>query len=231
MTGNRRTRTITSILALALIAGVQPAYGEVAVGYRLIATADMDGIRGNQGIRTDPATVGGIGYVHPVQADIGSAGNSFLAIGTYKGNGPDDCADDYDARWTVYVDGELGGTYFCRDVDQDAYGANTNPGFEIVYSNCPGAGLPRWLLKFGGTLESCEQSGAEGAVAVGVGLETTTTSTVDRNIDVVYRQLERRVQNNGNWQNLNPNTVSFDPNYLVSPVSDTRINVYLAPLD
>jgi hypothetical protein len=204
---------------------------EQTFGYRQFGTAQLDGFKGRQGIRTDPATVTGIGYVHPTQMDIGSVGAAFVAIGTAKGVGVDDCANDYDALWTVYIDGEIGGTYFCEDVDVDAYGSGTNPAFNISYEFCPSVLANRWLLSFGGVLWSCKSAGATGATrAIGM-IETTGSSSTDRNIDVKYTNLQLNNISSNTWNNFGNAASSVAPNYSFANVSTTAFNVFLAPLD
>lgn len=227
-----RIYLVLAVLTFVLVGFSSSAFAEQAYAGRSFSTADMDGFKGRQGIRTDPATVTGIGYIHPTQMDVGSAGNAFVAIGTAKGVGVDNCANDYDALWTVYVDGIIGGVYFCEDVNVDAYGAGTNPAFNIEYGFCPSVSANRWLLSFGGVLWRCKDSGAVGAVSGKAGLETTGGSNVDRNIDVKYTNLQRNMQGSTSWLNLGPFNESFAaPNYTYQFVSNTAFNVFLAPLN
>ena len=214
---------------LLLMLGMAPvAQAEQAFGYRLYGSPRLDGFEGNQGIRTDPATVNGIGYVHSSQMDIGDPGNMFVAVGTAKGVGVDNCANDYDSLWTVYEDGVIGGVYFCNDLDVDAYGANTSPSFSITRGACQGG--QRWLMEFGGTRWDCIVSGVDGASrAIGL-LETTGGSTTDRNIDVKFKNLATR-DIGSTWDVFGTASTSVDPNYSVSVVSTLQFNVFLPPLD
>jgi hypothetical protein len=81
---------VAAVALLLLATAVSTAEAEVAATSRLLGSADIDGFRGQQGIRTNPSTVNGISFVHPVQADVGSPGAAFLAVGTYKGEGTSD---------------------------------------------------------------------------------------------------------------------------------------------
>jgi hypothetical protein len=96
---------------------------------------NIDGIKGNQVIKTDPATVDDVGYAHPVQLDVGAPGGDFVAIGTFNGMGTSghaqDCADSYDSKWSVYTDGTIGGAYFCVTESVNAYAAGATPSFRI----------------------------------------------------------------------------------------------------
>ncbi|MGB8361544.1 MAG: hypothetical protein WCE80_09105 [Acidimicrobiia bacterium] len=128
-------------------------------------------------------------------------------------------------------DGVIGGVYFCQDLQLDAYGANTNPTFEISYGWCPSQSANRWLLSFGGTLWTCKNLSSSAAVrAIGM-IETTGTSTVDRNIDVKYTNLKYRYSGASTWNNFGTATSVVAPSYTYAYVSSTAFNVYLAPLD
>jgi len=52
---------------------------------------------------------------HPIQVD--TASGDFVGWGTYQGYGTDDpvenCPDDYNAHWKIYVDGVSHGVQFC----------------------------------------------------------------------------------------------------------------------
>lgn len=229
MTVRAATITIAMVVTVAGLAAA-PASAEFAGGEIDHATVNLDGFRGNQGIRTDPATVNGIGYVHPAQLDIGDPNGSFLAIGTAKGVGVDNCANDYDAKWTIYTDGELQGVYFCDDQDVDAYSAGANPGFKIVYGNCLVTGNA-WELHMGNTLWRCISATSHKASRAIAMLETVGTNT-DKNIDVKYTDLENNNDSSGTWHSWGTVDDLFaDPNYTATQPIDTSINAYLAPLD
>jgi hypothetical protein len=206
---------------------------EKTYGYRdFTGTTHVDGFKGKQGIRTDPAVPIGVAYVHPAQMDIGSAGNDFLAIGTYKGKGASgffSCDNDFNPLWSVYVDGILGGAYFCQTVNPDAYGSAGNPPFTLEYGFCPSLSADRWLLFFGGVLWSCKQSASHESIQAIAGIETTTMS--DHNIDVKYTALELNFANGSQYQDFGVPLHSEDPNYSYQFVSSTAFNVFLAPLD
>jgi hypothetical protein len=206
------------------------ASAEQAAGQINSSPRNLIGVSGHQEIRTGPATVNGIGYIHPTQADIGVDGGGFVGIGTAKGVGIDQCADNYDALWTVYTDGFIGGNYFCHDENPDAYTIGDNPSFKIVYANCPSSQTNAWLMYFGGTLWRCLYSDQHVAQSVGVGLETTGGSNVDRNIDVKYSELEHRSQGSGfvGWGTA---STFAAPSYTVTQPVNAKINAFLAPLD
>jgi hypothetical protein len=192
-----------------------------------------DGFKGLQEIRTDPATVTGVGYVHPVQADVGALGGDFVAVGTAKGVGVANCANDYDPKWNVYGDWVIGGVYNCIDFALDKYGALNTPVFQIDYAWCASAGATRWRLNFGGTVYTCLNTGSTSAAGLYAFLETTGTGTADRNIDVEYRQLKKKYVGTTTWHNLGdtrPYQV-VDPNYTYVYISNTAFRAYLAPFN
>lgn len=232
----RRAFMAAGLLLLALLELPAVALAnESAVGQRNWGSAGFDGFKGNQGIRTDPATVTGVGYVHPVQMDIGSAGAASLAVGTYNGMGTSghaqDCTNSYNVFWSVYVDGEIAGTYFCETIQADAYLAGSSPTFKIEYGFCPSESANRWLLYFGGSLRRCKSSGATGATIIGAALETAGSSTVDRNIDVRYKNLEFNLVGFTPWASADIQGHFESPNYSFTYVSATAFDVFLAPLD
>ena len=216
------------ILSLAIS---QIAIADFATARRTDPSAIYDGITGNQGIRTDPATVVGVGYVHIVQADVGAGGGDFVAIGTANGVGAGDfCADDYDPKWTIYVDRVIGGAYQCYDYTQDAYGAGANPTFEIRYKYCVAVHGNRWVLTFAGVQRTCIYSASTGATRVLAGLETTGDQVTDRNIDVRYTNMLRH-DVGGLWVNMNANEEREDPSYRTDRPNSTQFDNYLPPLD
>ncbi len=88
----------TAALSLTLLLGLTStaaAINEDAAGLRVSSFANLDGFRGQQGIRTNPGTVNGVAFVHPTQMDVGSAGESFIAIGTYNGKGTSGHSQDW----------------------------------------------------------------------------------------------------------------------------------------
>lgn len=230
-----RSHSVARALVTATVASLALAPLAVALeqagGARV--TASIDALSGNQGIRTDPATVQDVGYVHPTQIDTGAQGGDFVAVGTANGLGVSQCADDYDPRWTIYADGETGGIYWCADYTQDAFGAGANPTFAIVYQICPvGSGIARWALKFNGTLWRCQSQGTSSGAVAAVFLETTGVGTVDRNIDVKYTNLKISLTGSAAYVNFDANAVvGPSPNYTVQFVNATSLNAYLAPLD
>src|SRR5262245_21463986 len=68
---------------VATIGVVAPAIAnEFAFGQLVAGSAIYTGISGSAAIRTDPATVAGVAFVHPVQVDTGALGGSFIGLGT-----------------------------------------------------------------------------------------------------------------------------------------------------
>ncbi len=225
------SRVLVVVGCVAVVLGVSTvARAEMAAGERFSAPGTFDGVRGNQDIRSDLPTVVGVGYVHPVQMDIGILGGDFVAIGTAKGLGTDDCADDYDAKWTVYTDGEIDGMYFCNDEQLDAYGIGDNPEFSITHGFCPSEILDRWLMSFGGTLWACYVGSSTVSRAAYLGLETTGGSTIDRNIDVKYTDLNVNRSGNLDWILFRPSEGIVHCCYEYAFVSNTAFNTFLPPL-
>lgn len=226
---------VSMTILLALPSTASAVINEAAAGFRALSSADLDGVRGQQGIRTNPGTVSGVSYVHQTQLDIGSSGASFVAVGTYNGQGTSggstNCPNDYDLDWNIYVDGVLDGVYFCDRVKQDAYTKNVSPSFRIVRGACIGHDGERWLMYFDGTLWRCLESGASGAVLAVAGIETLTDSGNDHNIDVKYTSLDVRFKATSTWESFNKNDKRADPNYSFTAVSSTAFNTYLSPLD
>lgn len=212
---------------------VSAANAEFAAGIK--GAGNYDAILATQEIRTDPATVSGVGYVHPVQADVGAPGGDFVAIGTANGVGVSACLNDYDPKWSVYKDWVLGGVYKCFDLAYDVYGIGGKPVFKIQYGTCPSSGAAgKWVLFWNNAEMGCLTSGANYSSRVVIALETTGGSTVDRNIDAKYTSVYYNLRGDGVWYNFGTCTLSpsyVDPNYSISAPSTTSCNVYLAPLD
>jgi hypothetical protein len=224
--------TIAIVLLMvgaAPVSAIEQAFGKVQAADQI-----YDGFKGNQGIRTNPATVGGEGWAHPTQVDVGPSGGDFVAVGTFMGNGPDGtfCDDDYDPGWTVYVDKVIGGVYGCTDYSPDAFGAGSNPSFEISYKFCVAVQANRWVLTFAGVQRTCIFSASSGGQAFAAGLETTGTIT-DRNIDVKYTNLYKSLIGSSAWTQAGNTAVHAfaSPNYTYQYVSLFAFNTYLAPLD
>ncbi len=227
----RAVRMVVGLLFVAAaLAFAPPAQAEKAAGERYSGTGTFDGFKGNQDIRSDLPVVIEIGYIHPVQMDIGPLLGDFVAIDTAKGVGVDNCADDYDAKWTVYTDGELFGDYFCNDEQLDAYGIGDNPEFSITNGFCPSEINDRWLMSFGGTLWACYLGSSTFSRWAAAGLETTGGGTTDRNIDVKYTDLEVNRSGNINWLQFRPEQGVLDCCYEYEFVSNEAFNVFLPPL-
>jgi hypothetical protein len=216
---------LTLVLASAVSAEQAGSYANAG------STSVFDGFKGNQGIRTDPATVVGIGYVHASQMDVGAVGGDFVAVGTANGLGAGNCADDYDAKWTIYVDWRLGGIYGCADAALDVYSAGANPSFDISWSWCSALNRSTWIMKFDGVQRRCLTSASTvGSRAIGL-LETTGGGTTDRNIDVKFTNLMKNYGSGATWYPYGTGIQVVAPNYTYQTVSSTAFNVYLAPLD
>lgn len=225
--------------AIALLVSAQPALAvdptsEFAVSWTLAPGPVYDGLKGNMNIRTDPATVANVAYVHPTQVDVGSVGGDFIAIGTANGVGVDHCANDYDPAWSGYYDGTLGELYFCYDFDLDAYHVGSNPTFKIYYETGALCGGNRWILQLNGITRACLTGYPASGQGLYVGLETASNpfNPTDRNIDVKYTNLKRNQTNGTDWRDLGTQPQwNIWPNYSATLVSGTAQNFYLAPLD
>jgi len=236
-------KTRVNAAAVALLAAASLALApsalanEYSAAYRVAASASIDGVKGNQGIRTDPPTVAGIGFVHAAWIDTGGPSGDFVSIGTSNGAGAQGspgqstCADDYDPRWTIYADGQTGGLYWCTSYTQDAYTTGVNPTFQIYYDFCSPSGPNAWVLTFAGTQRKCATNSGSGGSRASVGLETAGGSTVDRNIDVKYTNLQVNLTGSTTWINFSQSGVHVDPSYSLTVVSATAVNAYLAPLN
>lgn len=212
--------------------GVDPL-NEFAASITTAVSPVYDGLKGNLNTRTDPATISGIAYVHITQADVGSPGGTFIAIGVANGAGVDNCADDYDSLWTGYYDGEIGGLYFCEDFDHDFYGVGSNPNFKIYYETGALCGGNRWILTLNGITRACLVTSGSSAQHVNVGLEVVSypPDPTDRNIDVKFTNLYMNLTNGTNWLELGTPQWLVDDFYTKSWVSNTAENFYLAPLN
>jgi len=225
-----RLAAVAGLLSALLVANAVYA-GELSAGIKL--ATNLDGLLGRSDIRTDPATVTGIGYVHPMQIDIGGLGGDFLGIGTAKGVGVASCANDYDPLWTVYRDGELGGIYHCYDIAVDVYGVGGTPLFELRRTVCSN-GNTRWVLYWNSVEKACLYSASASASAVSVVLETTGPGTTDRDIDVKYYNLYKNFTGSGTWYafgncDFSPPSYKADF-YSLDGLSDYRCHLWLDPM-
>jgi hypothetical protein len=221
---------------MVALMGVAPTRaGELSVGYQYAGTPYYDGFKGNQEIRTNPSTVNGVGYVHPTQLDVGALGGDFIAIGTANGAGAPgetySCADDYDSKWSIYVDWMFGGLYNCVTIAEDVYGKGANPSFEISWRYCPTQGGDRWVLFFDGTPRRCLYHSSHAGIVIDAGLETTGPSNQDRNIDVKYTGLQERLISGSAWYSYGQGSHDIAPSYTYQYAGSGAFNVYLAPLD
>lgn len=234
--GRRVAAALAVSLVIAALSASIAAANEFSAGLRTRTSADLDGLRGNQDIRTSPGTISGVGFNHITQMDVGSSGASFVAVGTYNGKGTSghsqDCADDYDTGWSGYYDGEIAGVYFCQKFGDDNWHIGDAPAFRIQRGNdCFVGGNAGWGLNFAGSQRACLNSGASGAIFAAAGLEAQQSGTADRNIDVKYTSLDVSFNTGTGWSSFNRNGSSVDPNYSLTDVSNTAFNTFLAPLD
>jgi hypothetical protein len=83
----------------------------------------------------------------------------------------------------------------------------------------------------GGTEWRCSYMGSGNTVAprANAFLETTSSSTVDRNIDVRFRSLQVRA--GATWGDMSANVDVVAPNYTVDRPTTQKIDCYKAPLD
>jgi hypothetical protein len=162
--------------------------------------------------------------------DVGSLGASFVAVGTANGAGVDNCANDYDSKWTGYYDGEIAGVYFCFDFGQDNWSAGDSPAFRIE-RDCQLGPNVRWGLYFAGSQRACIDSGASGASRAVAAIEVISPNGGDRNVDVKYTSLDRSMTGSTSWVAFDNNDSRADPNYSFTRVSSTAVNTFLAPLD
>lgn len=211
---------------------------EIARGGVYAGSAIYTGFKGTAELRTDPATVTGVGYVHPVQMDIGAAGGDFVGVGTSNGAGTGNagaiynCADHYDARWNIYSDASIGGIYECHDNSINAFVAPSSQAFKIDWRFCTGDGANRWVLSWNSHDQLCVNSSSHAASSFGAGLEVTS-GTTDRNIDVRYWTMQYLVSGSSTWANLGfiGGGATADPSYSFTNPVTTNFNTYLAPLD
>lgn len=210
---------------------------EFCVSRTLAISPVYDGLKGFMEMRTDPATDPDVGYVHVAQADVGQYDGDFVAIGTYKGKAPPGCANDFDARWSGYLDGEFLALYFCQSFAPDAYGVGDKPSFKIEFTTCPfDPELQAWVLSLPGNSPRACVEGPTAARGLYIGLETASNPAdpADRNIDVKYTILYRNQTNGATWVELGtppPSANQCDPNYAYTIVSSTQHNFFLPPMN
>jgi len=232
MISSRRIgRALTSVV-LACFLGANVAMAAHPFAYGAVQSDLYDGISGNMGIRTDPTTVLGDAYVHPVQMIL--PGTDFIAIGTVKGMGTTggtvNCSSHYSgSHWSGYYDSSINGVYLCQNFSTNAWVAGSNPSFQILYTTCPTIGA-RWVLTFAGAQRTCIYQGNTQGPAILAGLETF--SGTNRNIDVKYTNLKKNLPGSSTWSNMGDTRPGHaDLNYTYQYVSTSAFNVFLAPLD
>jgi hypothetical protein len=232
-----RVRAIVSagaavLLTMSMVGSVSAE--QQAATFINAGSAVFDGFKGNIGQKNDQAPVVGVGYVHAGQADIGPIGDDFVAIGVAKGEGVDNCADDFDAKWSGYYDGRIGIDYFCEDFAPDAYGDESFPTFSIERKTCPLGGGSKWVLSLAGVTRGCVTAGASAAWLIDSLLETTGAPNLPRNIDVRFINLQWSITGSSNWVNygIDPDFGQTTPGmYTFQFTSVTSHNIFLAPLD
>lgn len=234
-------RSLTAVATVALILSLwAPARTSVAAGnefafsFKEEIAAIYDGLRGNQNIRTDPATIVGIGYVHQTQVALGDMTGDFVAVGTYNGLAATGCANSSNPSWSVYTDGVIGGQYFCNTEQVNAYARGANPSFQIYYGVCQL--INRWGMVMGGVVWECRTSAWSAGDRVSAGLETLSNPAnfTDRNIDVKYTNMQFSLINQTGYLDFGGGAACCsykDDFYSYQFLNDRAFNVYLAPLD
>ncbi len=220
---------IVMVLGIARLAHAN----ESAIGERFSAPGTFDGFRGYQDIRSDLPIAIDVTYAHPVQVDTGMLEDAdFLGIGTYKGDDVGGCAEDNDAKWSIYTDGIIDGIYFCTTEAMDKFGIGDKPTFEIIYDFCPSTLDDRWLMFFDEVLWACYGGGSSVARNANAGLETCCDGppAVDRNIDVKYRDMEVSRSSQAHWIAMAPSQGLLDCCYEYDFINNRAFNVYLPPL-
>lgn len=189
-----------------------------------------DGIKGNQGVRTNPGTVLGQAFVHGAQVIMPGLGD-FVAIGTVKGNGAGGCVTHYDpgANWSGYWDRKINGVYGCANFFERWFVAGDNPSFQLLYTSC--SGINRWKLDFFGGTRNCTSNGYSQGVII-VGMLENNGSTNDHNLDVKYTNMMKNHPGSTTWSNMGDTSPGHAADwYTYQYVSTTAFNLFLAPLD
>jgi hypothetical protein len=231
-------RALKVMVVLVFLVTMSPAAYSVShfgAGARVHSTINFDGLRGNMEIRTNPTGVTGVGFIHPTQLDIGpNTDNTFVAIGTAKGVGTDNCDTRYNGSWTIYTDGRIDGIYFCEDENVNAYQVGDNPPFTIAsYGTCatPPPQPSGWRLYMGGIQWNCVQAVYHKGSQVSAGLEQVNGDSGGYNLDVKYSNLQSSTDGAG-WTDFGPPTfVVEDYTYQVTTPTDQKLNAYKPALD
>ncbi|HET7181099.1 MAG TPA: hypothetical protein VFI15_02600 [Candidatus Limnocylindrales bacterium] len=233
-------RGIAPICALLVAAAIWPTAivagpgtgngGIVDFAWGQVDTDLYDGIKGNQSIRTNPATLIGQSFVHGAQVIMPGLVD-FVAVGTVKGKGAAGCTSHYDphANWSGYFDGKLNGVYFCGNFFDSFYVTGDNPSFQILYTSCNGTN--QWKLDFAGGTRHCTNNGHSQGVIIN-GMMENDGNTTDHNLDVKYTNMMKNHPGSTTWSNMGDTRPgNADPFYTYQYVSTTAFNLYLAPLD
>lgn len=228
-------RAVRAAVAIALLAALITPSVAAANGfaYGLKAGASFDGVRGTQWIRTDPATVAGIGYVHAIQVQRNLDPNDpdFIAIGTMNGVGVSgtQCANHYDPLWGIYVDWVLYGVYTCKDIVANYIGVGGAANSTIQWTFCDGASAYRWVLSFASTVRACVNASWHSGGRIVWGIETVPTST-ERNLDIRWLDPQQNLVGNS-WTDISKPVYEESPSGLsyTSSFLSHQFDVYLPP--
>lgn len=182
----------------------------------------IQGVRGNQGIRTNPATVNGVAFIHLGQLFLDANGN-FIGVGTYKGRntvgGTTNCPSHYGGDWTGYYDRVVAMVYACSDFCVDCWDTGDNPSFKIEWASCLPQPVSRWVVTFAGTNRACI-SGPSSGIGGSAGLEVVGT-TNDYNIDAKWTNMQQRPQGGTFWGCYDSRPGQEAPDYTYQYVNTT----------
>lgn len=196
------------------------AASEHAYGAR--AVSSFDWYRGDHEIRTNPTPPTGRAFAMPNQVWTDYV-PSFVAIGTAKGAGVDNCPSAYGGSWEVYTDGvRPSGTYFCNtDGPANEYGAGNRSNFAIRHVACG------WQLGYGGSARRCVTASGypSNGVRMSAGIEEVNSVAADYNIDAKYYGLEYSTNGGSSWHDMIPTTAS-DPGYTATSPNNRRVFAY-----
>jgi hypothetical protein len=219
--------------AFLLTVGAAPSWAAndfAAAGRTDQAGLYVSAIRGIQDIRTNPGTTAGLTYAHPVQAYF--SGGAFLAVGTYKGAGVDNCTAA-SGKWSSYTDGETpGGTYFCLTDLTNQFGVGATPAMKVARTVCSGADSG-WATYVNGNQQRCRPGYNSTGNGGAVGLEVASSGSIpgSYNIDVKHSEFELYSTYLSTWYDLNANQLDVDAPYQVTRPGPRRVNSYLGTLD
>lgn len=248
---NRRAAADSRVRARRLLAGLVVAAATLATsqfGAMSTAAAENDfaggqrenqtlieGFRGTQEIRTNPAPPGGgITIAHPFQVYFPGT-IAFFAVGTYKGAAIDgtSCAAN-NGNWSSYIDGATTfDNYFCNLQQAQAYSVGSTPNFQIGRVFCNN-GQYGWAVWINGTLRQCRPLFSQAGTGGFAGLEAARGGALfppaAYNIDVIHTGLEQ--YRTGAWQAFNADILNTrNPGYSVGRPNTRRVNAWHGTLD